>query len=101
MLLEILLGEDSLDVLVKVVVSDLDWIRWVSVEVFEVLVLLFGQLNLLGVEGSSEFGGLDGSLSEWIVVLKELSKSDSVPHNGVLDLLQESIDVLGSSEINV
>ena len=35
------------------------------------------------------------------MILKELSKSDSVPHDGILDLLKESIDVLGTSEVGV
>ena len=54
-------------------------------------------------EGIQEpsLGGLNSSLSEWIVILEELTDSDSVSHDVVLDLVHERVDVSGTSEINV
>lgn len=100
-LFEILLGEYTLNVLVELEVLDLEWVDVASVVVFEDLVLLGGQLYLLRIEGSSELGGLDSALSQWIVILQELTKSDSVSHDIILDLLNENVDGAGTGEINV
>lgn len=78
-LLQILLGENLLNLFIKFEVPHLVGIFWVSVVVLELLVLLHGQLQLLGVESSSELGGIDHTLSEGVVVLQEFSESDSVP----------------------
>lgn len=100
-LLEALVGEDSLDFLIEIEVPNLIWVLRASEEVLEQLVLLGGQLYLLSVEGSSEFGGINSSLSERIVVLKELTNSDPVSLNHIHDLDHESIDGLGSSEVDI
>lgn len=100
-LLEVLVGEYALDVLVEFEVLDLERIDVASVVVFEDLVLLGGQLYLLGVQGRSELGGLDSSLSQRIVILKELAESDSVSHDVILDLLDEGLDLAGTGEVDV
>lgn len=100
-LFKILLSEYALDVLVEVEVSDLEWIDAASVVVLENLVLWGGQLYLLSVEGCSELGGLDSSLSQWVVILQEFTKSDSVSHHVVLDLLNKNVDGTGACEINI
>ena len=100
-LFEILLREYALDVLVELEVLDLEWVDVASVVVLEDLVLLGGELYLLGVEGCSELGGLNSSLSQWIVILQEFSKSDSVSHDVVLDLLDKSFDGTGTGEVDV
>lgn len=100
-LFEILLREYALDVLVELEVLDLEWVHVASVVVLEDLVLLGGELYLLSVEGGSELGRLNSSLSQWIVILQEFSKSDSVSHDVVLDLLDESFDGTGTGEVDV
>lgn len=95
------MGEYALDVLVEFEVLDLERIDVASVVVFEDLVLLGGQLYLLGVQGRSELGGLDSSLSQRIVILKELAESDSVSHDVILDLLDEGLDLAGTGEVDV
>jgi hypothetical protein len=100
-LLEILLREYALDVLVELEVFDLEWIDAASIIVLEDLVLWGGELYLLSVEGSSKLGGLDSSLSQWIVILQEFTKSDSVSHDIILDLLNQNFDGTGTSEVDV
>ena len=100
-LLQVLEGEYALDVLVEFEVFDLEWVDIASVVVLEDIVLLGGQLYLLSIESRSELGCLDSTLSQWIVVLEELAESDPVPHHVVLDLLDEGLDLAGTSEINV
>jgi len=95
------LREYALDVLVELEVFDLEWVDVASIIVLEDLVLWGGELYLLSVEGSSELGGLDSSLSQWIVILQEFTKSDSVSHDVILDLLNQNFDGTGTSEIDV
>ena len=95
------MGEYALDILVELEVFDLEWIDVTSVVVFENLVLLGGQLYLLGIKSRSEFGSLNSSLSQWIVILEELTESDSVSHDVVLNLLDKSLDLAGTGEIDV
>lgn len=82
-------------------VFDLEWVYVASVVVLEDLVLLGGELYLLSIEGCSELGSLDSSLSQWVMILQELTKSDSVSHDVVLDLLNESFDGTGTGEVDV
>ncbi len=93
--------EYALDVLVELEVFDLEWVDVASIIVLEDLVLWGGELYLLSVEGSSELGGLDSSLSQWIVILQEFTKSDSVSHDIILDLLNQNFDGTGTSEVDV
>jgi hypothetical protein len=95
------LREYALDVLVELEVFDLEWIDAASIIVLEDLVLWGGELYLLSVEGSSKLGGLDSSLSQWIVILQEFTKSDSVSHDIILDLLNQNFDGTGTSEVDV
>jgi len=95
------LREYALDVLVELEVFDLEWVDVASIIVLEDLVLWGGELYLLSVEGSSELGGLDSSLSQWIVILQEFTKSDSVSHDIILDLLNQNFDGTGTSEVDV
>jgi len=69
--------------------------------VFKLLVFFGCKLKLLGIKSSSEFGGLDGSLSKWIVILEEFSDSDSVSCDMILDLSHEWINIVRTTEINV
>ena len=69
--------------------------------VFKKLVLLSGQLYLLSVKSSSEFSGIESSLSKRIVILEEFSDSDSMSLNHIHHLGHQSIDSLGSSEIDI
>ena len=93
--------EYALDVLVELEVFDLEWVDAASIIVLEDLVLWGGELYLLSIEGSSELGGLDSSLSQWIVILQEFTKSDSVSHDIILDLLNQNFDGTGTSEVDV
>jgi hypothetical protein len=95
------LREYALDVLVELEVFDLEWVDGASIIVLEDLVLWGGELYLLSVEGSSELGGLDSSFSQWIVILQEFTKSDSVSHDIILDLLNQNFDSTGTSEVDV
>lgn len=65
------------------------------------MVLLGGELYLLSVEGSSELGCLNSSLSQWIVILQEFTESDSVSHDVVLNLLNKRINGIGTGEVDV
>ena len=69
--------------------------------VFKLLVFFGSKLKLLSIKSSSEFGGLDGSLSKRIVILEEFSNSDSVSANVILDLSHKWINIVGTTEINV
>ena len=100
-LLQVLVREDVLDLFVEVEVSNFDGIVGASVVVFEALVLGCGQLQFLGVQSCSEFGGFDGALSERIVVLEELAKSYSVSLDVVPDLLHEFGDLSRAVEVGV
>lgn len=60
-----------------------------------------GELYLLSVEGSSELGCLNSSLSQWIVILQEFTESDSVSHDVVLNLLNKRINGIGTGEVDV
>lgn len=60
-----------------------------------------GELYLLSIESGSELGSLDSSLSQWVVILQEFTKSDSVSHNLVLNLLDQIGDALGTGEVDV
>lgn len=90
-LFEVLLGEDSLDILVEVEVSDLEGVGWVTEGVFEKLELLVRQLYLLGVESGSELGGINNSLSKWIMILEELANSNSVSLDVVSNLTHKLV----------
>lgn len=46
--------------------------------VLKKFVFLGSQLKLLGVKSSSELSGINNSLSEWVMILEELTDSDSV-----------------------
>jgi len=72
-LLKVLLSEDLLDLLVEVEPSHLVAVLGVAVEVFQLFVLLLGQLELLSVEDSSELGGIHNALSQGVVILEELA----------------------------
>ena len=100
-LLQVLVREDVLDLLVEVEVSNFDGIVGASVVVFEALVLYCSQLQFLGVQSSSEFGGFDSTLSERIVVLEELAKSYSVTLDVVSNLLHELGDFSRAVEVDV
>lgn len=91
-LLKILLSEDALNHLVEVEVSDLGWVRFIPEVVLKKLILLCSQLKLLSIKSSSEFGGVNNSLPEWIMVLEELTNSNSVSFHLVSDLGHESLD---------
>ena len=95
------MGEYALNILVEFEVFDLEWINITSIVVFQDLVLLGGQLYLLSVKSCSKLGRLDSSLSQRIVILKELAESDSISHNVVLDLLDKSLDLAGTGKIDV
>ena len=69
--------------------------------VLKKLVLLSGQLYLLSIKSSSEFSGIDSSLSERIVILKKFSDSNSMSLNHIHDFGHQSIDCLGSGEIDI
>lgn len=90
-LFEVLLGEDSLDILVEVEVSDLEGVGWVTEGVLEELELLVRQLYLLGVESGSELGGINNSLSKWIMILEELANSNSVSLDVVSNLTHKLV----------
>jgi hypothetical protein len=60
---EVLGSEDLLNFLIEVKVSNLGLVLRVSEVILEHLVLLSGQLYLLGVESSSEFSGINLSFS--------------------------------------
>lgn len=95
------MSEDSLDLLVEIEISDFERINWASKGVLEHLVLSGGQLYLLGVKSGPEFSGLDGTLSERVVILKEFTESDSMSFYLVSDLLHKVLYSLGSSEVNI
>ena len=69
--------------------------------VLEELILLSGQLYLLGIKGSSEFSCVNSSFSERVVILEEFSDSDSVSLDHIHYLGHESFDGLGSGEIDI
>lgn len=69
--------------------------------IFKELILLSRQLYLLSVESSSEFSGINSSLSKRIMILEEFSNSDSVSLNHVHDFCHQSINSLGSREIDI
>ena len=87
--------------MVELEVFDLEWVHVASVVVFKDLVFFGGELYLLSIESGSELGRLDSALSQWIMILQEFTKSDSVSHNLVLDLLDEIGDTVGTGEIDV
>ena len=99
-LLQVLQREDVLNILVEVKVANLDRVLS-SVVVFELLVLLGRQLNLLRVQRRAELGRIDGALSEGIVILHEFTETSSVSHDGVLDLLEQRHNLLRAREVNV
>jgi len=101
LLLKGLLGEDCLNSLIEIEVSNLVRVDVASEVVFKELILLSSQLYLLGVESSSEFGSIDSSFSEWVVILKEFSDSDSVSLDHIHNLSHEGFNGLGSSEIDI
>ena len=100
-LLQIFGSEDLLDFFVEVEVSHLGWLCRVSVVILQQLILLRGQLYLLGVEGRSELGCIDLALSQWVVVLEEFADSDSVSLHHIHHLGHEGIDGLSSGEIDI
>jgi len=58
--------------------------------VLKKFVFLGGQLKLLGVQSSSELSGINNSLSEWVMILEELTDSDSVSLYVLHDFSHES-----------
>ena len=100
-LLQILLCEDFLNLFIEVEVSNLQWVPRASVVVLKFLIFFSRQLEFLCIQCGSELGGLNGTLSKWIMILEELTDSNSVSHDVVLDLLHEWINVSSTSEINV
>ena len=99
-LLQILFSEDTFDSLVEVVISDFLCIIRASIEVFKFLIFFNGQLKLLCIKSSSKLSAVNNSLSKWIMILEEFTKSDSMSLNEFLDLLHEGIDVRSSCEIS-
>lgn len=62
-LLKILFGEDLLNFLVKVKISDFMAIFWVTVEVLQLLILLLSKLKLLSIKSGSELSGVNDSFA--------------------------------------
>lgn len=69
--------------------------------IFKQNVLFSGQLYLLSIQSCSEFCGFDSALSERVMILEELSKSNSVSFNHVSNFLHKSINSFGSCEVNI
>ena len=95
------MGEDFLNLLIEIEVSDLQWVFWASEMIFKFLIFFSCKLEFLSKKSGSEFSSFDGTLSEWIVILEEFSKSDSVSHHMLFNLLHKSINCPRSTEINV
>lgn len=90
-LLKILLGEDVINLVVEIkVVGEVSHVGDSKV-VLKGVVLRDGECNFLDVENVSEFLAGYISLSENIVILEELKKSDTIFFALVLDLGHESI----------
>ena len=87
--------------LIEVEVSDLQWVPGASEEVLKLLIFFCSHLKLLSIQCSSELGGLNGSLSEWVMILEEFTNSNSVSHDMILDLSHKWFHVFSTSEINV
>lgn len=69
--------------------------------VLKKLVFFLSQLYFLSIKSSSKLGGVDSSLSERIMILKELSNSDSMSLDHIHDFGHKSINSLGAREISV
>jgi len=90
-LLKILLGEDVINLEVEInVVGEVSHVGDSKV-VLKSVVLRDGECNFLDVENVSEFLAGYISLSENIVILEELKKSDAIFFALVLDLGHESV----------
>lgn len=88
-LLKGLVSEDVLNLLIEVKVSDFEGVHGASEMVLQQDVFFSGQLYLLSIQSCSEFGGFDSAFSQRVVVLEELSKSDSVSFNHVSNFLHQ------------
>ena len=95
------MSEDLFNFLIKVEISDLQWVLGASEVVLKLLVFGSSKLKFLGIESGSELCGLNSSLSKWVMILEEFSNSNSVSHNVFFNLLHECIDLSRSTEINV
>ena len=100
-LLQHLIGEDLLYGLVEVKVPDLGGFCLITEVILQDLVLLGRQLYFLSIEGGSELCSVNLALAQWVMVLKELSDSDSVSLDHVHDLGHQRFDLLGPRKINV
>lgn len=97
-LLQVLEGEDVLDCLVEVNVVDLGGVVGYSVIGLEGLVFIIGQHDLLRVKDSSELLVDNMALSEGVVILEELTKTDAVLLDLGLQLEHQVSDLLLANE---
>jgi len=98
-LFKILLGEDVINLLVKVDVVHEGGVVGDHVEVLKGVVLRDGQVNLLDVQDVTELLAGHVALAENVVILEELKKSNSVFLALVHNFFHEAGVLLGSIEI--
>lgn len=101
MLLQVFLGEDTVNFVTEGHIVDIDKVACHSEVAFQVVVFLSSELHLLAVEHTSELLTGQVALAEGIMVLEEFVHTDAIFLYHVLDLAHQVQMLLLSTEVQI